>query len=103
MTMENEELELKELEAELAALEEKETVVEPPKKPTRRRRSVTENLEEPVKVETTPVVEPKPVPTPTPEPKSEPKLPSGRVSKVHSLRPSKPQKNGPQRGVRNRG
>lgn len=101
MTMENEELELKELEAELAALEEKETVVEPLKKPTRRRRSVTEKLEEMKEVSTTPIVEPKPIPTPEPEP--EPKPTGGRVSKVHSLRPTAQQNNGRQRGVRNRG
>jgi len=79
--MENEELELKELEAELAALEEKEAVVEPPKKPTRRRRSVVEKPEGTKEVETTPIVEPEPTPTPEPKIASVRKLTNKKITR----------------------
>lgn len=105
--MENEELELQQLEAELAALEVEEKKTKEPtlelKKPLRRRRTTSEKLQETEEtVEQKPVSEPKPEPKPTPAPTPAP-APVARVRKVIAARPLGKPGDEKQRGIRNRG
>ena len=121
--MENEELELQQLEAELAALEVEEKKTKEPtlelKKPLRRRRTISEKLQEmeetvEQKPASEPKPEPKPAPAPTPAPAPAPTpaptpapapapAPVARVRKVVAARPLGKPGDEKQRGIRNRG
>lgn len=124
--MENEELELQQLEAELAALEAEEKKEEPVlelKKPHRRRRTASEKLQEMNEaLELAPTPEPQPEPEPEPEPEPAPTpapapvpaptpaptpapapAPVARVRKVIAARPLGKPGDEKQRGIRSRG